>query len=77
MLRRKREKGGSREVLVMDGYTGGGPGLTLLRPGAETLGNSPVLLLEGQMSRKTSAGPFTIFIWGGFLSESSSWAHSL
>lgn len=49
----------------MDGYTGGGPGLSLLIPGAETLGNSPVLLLEGQMSRKTSAGPLQFYIGGG------------
>lgn len=58
-------KGGSWEVPVMDGYTRGGPGLTLLRPGAETLEDSPVLLLKGQMSRKTSAGPLQ-FLYGSF-----------
>lgn len=63
-------------MLVMDGYTGGGPGLTLLRPGAETLGNSPVLLLEGKCLGRLQLGPYNFYM-GGFLSESSSWAHSL
>lgn len=54
VLQKKEEKGRTLGS-AYDGHTGGSLGLTLLRPGVETLRDCLILLLVRQMSRKILA----------------------